>query len=169
MDAAPSRYTRYTTEDQQRALIILQENDGSYAATERATGIPATTIRSWVDGRVQSVPVNLAQEEKLKRAEQWDKLQDAGISRALEKVGDASAKDAALVAAIAADKAAMLRGEGTGSGTQVTVNVAPISISLTPADIEAARALLAGVRPLPPAQVAQALPPASGPENSATS
>jgi transposase-like protein len=143
-----SRQRRYTDEDAIQALAVLAEQGGNVAATSRATGIPEQTLRDWRDGNVYVPPPEVVAKRKRAQAETWDDLQSAGVARALEKLSSASARDAAVIAGIAADKAAQLRGEGPGSGPAVVVNVNAVSVSLTPDDIAAARALLANCAPL---------------------
>lgn len=111
METATRAWTRYSTEQQAAALAVLAENGDNAAAASRETGIPETTIKEWRAARTSLPPANLVAEMKAQRADQWDKLQDAGIARALEKLPEANARDAAIIAGIAVDKAALLRGE----------------------------------------------------------
>lgn len=109
----PKQWTRYSTEEQASALATLAENDGNIAATSRATGIPPQTLRQWRDAVVSVPSPDLVEQQKLTRAARWDEVADAGLDQALEKLPEASARDAAVIAGIATDKALLLRGQPT--------------------------------------------------------
>jgi len=154
MDTPRRKHRRYSDADQAEALAALDANGGNVVATARATGIPRTTIQAWKDGSIHPPPAELRQQKKLALADSLDRLAKKMFAQAQRKVKDMSGRDAVIAGAVLLDKSAMLRGE-TGKGAveaNVTVNVNPPSLTLTPADIEAAKELLAGVRQLPTAR-----------------
>ncbi len=108
----PSRQRRYSTDEQAAALVALAENGGNVEGTAAATGIPASTIRHWRDADVKPPPASLVAQEKLRRAANWDRVQDMAVEQVLTRLPEASARDAAVVAGIAVDKAVLLRGDG---------------------------------------------------------
>lgn len=149
---------RYGNHEQAAALAVLAECGGNAAEASRATGIPEQTLRDWGHGSIRPADPNLVAEMRAKRAEKWDALQDAGVAKSLEKLEDSNAYHCALIAAIATDKAALLRGEATSISASVEV-----SVTLTPADLDAARQLLAQLpsAPSPPALLLTPAPPAN--------
>ena len=106
-------WTRYSAEEQAAALAALAENNGNVDKTAAQLGIPHSTLRTWRDATVAVPDANIVTQQKLIRAVKWDQVQDMGVERALEALPTASARDAAVVAGIAVDKAALLRGEAT--------------------------------------------------------
>jgi transposase-like protein len=108
-----SRQRRYTDEEAAQTLVLLAENGGNVAKTARDTGIPEQTIRHWRDGTIYVPPPEVVEQMKLARAAGWDVVQADAVAQTLEKLPEASAYQAALIGAIAVDKAALLRGEAT--------------------------------------------------------
>jgi hypothetical protein len=112
--APDQHWTRYTPEQVTATLVTLAEHRGNVRATARTTGIPASTIRMWRDG--QCDPNNLPSAEtvqlaKATRAVRWNRVTEAALDVVEDTVDDLSAYQAALVAGIAEDKAALLRGD----------------------------------------------------------
>lgn len=155
-----SRQRRYTDADVAEALAILAEHGGNAAAASRTTGIPEATIKDWRNGVVSAPPPEAVAAKRAERAARWDALQEAGVAQALTQLPNASARDAAVVAGIAVDKAALLRGESTTGAPGIHVH---LSISLTASDVAAATALLTDQLPTltecPTAPLPQLLPP----------
>jgi hypothetical protein len=108
---------RYTDAEQAQALAILTENNGNCAVTSRVTGIPERTIRSWKTGQIRPVEgtdrQELAVKERAERAERWGNVLDQALDVVEEKLPEASARDAAVIAGIASEKHLLLRGEAT--------------------------------------------------------
>jgi hypothetical protein len=129
---------RYTDDEIAEALSVLAETHGDAREAARITDIPESTIRAWADGKHRAITQELALAKRVQRAAAWDALQEAGVAQALAQLPNANARDAAVVAGIAVDKAALLRGEPGQVST-----VLHVSISLTASDVAAARSLLA--------------------------
>jgi transposase-like protein len=112
-DSPTRKRQRYTDQQQAEALALVQANGGDTAATSAATGIPEATLRAWRDGERRPPVVQLCSEKKEALAEQFEALAERAVQVADAKVESASARDAAVIAGIATDKALLLRGEAT--------------------------------------------------------
>ena len=121
----------YSDRERGEALAALEANRGNVKATAEALGIPGQTLRQWHQGERHALDkmrgldtdreVREAAERdpalrdalKSKLADGFEALAAKAIGVAHDKVEDASAYQAALIAAIATDKALLLRGEAT--------------------------------------------------------
>jgi transposase-like protein len=115
----------YSAEEKAAALVTLRENAGNLSATAKQIGIPYHTLRCWSIGvGVSSAVIEHQHAKKADRAARWDAVQDAYVDRLLNEnvVGSTPANQAATVAAIAVDKAQLLRGLPTEI-VQVTVRI----------------------------------------------
>jgi len=92
--------------DQQRMqVVVLYAISGNAKKVAKATGIPRTTIvgwkgQDWWQDAVTSVRSEKADEHRAKYSELVDKAQQV----ALEKLPEASARDAMIIAATGTDK-----------------------------------------------------------------
>ncbi len=96
--------SKYT--DQQRMeVVVLYAISGNAKKVAKATGIPRTTIVGWKKAEwwqdaVTSIRSEKADEHRAKYSELVDKAQQV----ALEKLPEASARDAMIIAATGTDK-----------------------------------------------------------------
>ena len=93
------------SDDQRMEVAILYAISGNAKKVAKATGIPRTTIVSWKkadwwDDAVATVRSEKADEHRAKYSELVDKAQQV----ALEKLPEASAAQASIIAATATDK-----------------------------------------------------------------
>ena len=113
----------YTDEDRERARIIWEMNGKQIRATARDAGIPLGTVQAWIpvweNPPLAPVEVYEAVYETIrtdKKAEiistAWD-LAKAAFAHSHANLPGTSAKDAAVIAGIAIDKAQLLSGEPT--------------------------------------------------------
>ena len=96
--------SKYTDEDRMNA-VVLYATKGTGSAVSRETGIPETTISlwrksDWWEGAIAEV----RSEKQDVYIAQYDKLITEGNTIALEKLPEASARDAMIIAATANDK-----------------------------------------------------------------
>lgn len=144
-----SRKRAYTDEDRERARVAWETNGHSIRATARETMIPLATIQSWIVAWEKPAPIVAPEAVQIayetirtdKKAEvialAWD-VAKAAFQQAIDRLPDASAKDAATVAGIAVDKAQLLSG-----GATERVDVRAILSSLPEPARQAVVALLA--------------------------
>lgn len=114
----------YTDEDRERARVVWEMSGGNINATARETSIPIGTIFGWVTTWKLPPPVAAPEAIQIafehirmdKKAEiisvAWD-LARAAFDHSKEHLPGTSAKDAAVIAGIAIDKAQLLSGEPT--------------------------------------------------------
>jgi transposase-like protein len=149
------RQRRYTDAEQAEAMAALVANAGNCARTAQETGIPERTIRSWKRGEARPTDTPDRQELAAVKREQLTrgvrKLTNRILRKVLKVAGDdspVSLRDGMVALGIAVDKLDALENPQHG-GAAIIVNVNPRSITLTAADVEAAKQLLAGVRAAP--------------------
>ena len=115
------RGSKYTDEQRMEAAVLYAAK-GSMAAVERELGIPNQTLSNlkkadWWDEAVGQVRGEKAEEHRARYSELVDKAQQ----QALDKLPDASARDAMLIAAIGTDKIRLSDGMPTSiSSTENT-------------------------------------------------
>ncbi len=93
------------SDDQRMEVAILYAISGNAKKVAKATGIPRTTIVSWKkadwwDDAVTAIRSEKADEHRAK----YSKLVDKAQRVALEKLPEASARDALIIAATSTDK-----------------------------------------------------------------
>lgn len=115
----------YTDADREAVRVSLTMNGGNLRAASRSTGIPFSTIKTWHDKPepegIEALPpaVIEAASEQIRAGKKgeviaaaWD-VAKAAFLRAQDALPKASARDAAIVAGIAVDKAQLLAGDAT--------------------------------------------------------
>jgi uncharacterized protein YbjT (DUF2867 family) len=106
-----ARGKKRSPEEVERGLAALAEH-GSSEGAARATGIPASTLRTW---KLQQ-PDEFDELRREKRSglvgQVWEAAGEA-LKQVLSKVGEASPKDAAVIFGIVVDKGLLLGGEPT--------------------------------------------------------
>ena len=144
MNAKPTIRRRiYTDQEQADALAALQANGGNVNRTAAALGIPEPTLRMWASGTRRPFDRALYEQSKTALADRFEAIISQAIGVVQEKLPDASAAQAAVIAAIATDKMLLLRRDGD-EGHTVSAT-ATESAALSPDALAAARVLLAQV------------------------
>jgi len=103
----------YTDVDKHELLIEVAKRDGSTTRAARATGVPQRTLARWWDALTEDERCDFIVEAKKRQEAYWQRLHDACLQVALEKVKDMSARDALVGAGISFDKLAVIRGTPT--------------------------------------------------------
>jgi transposase-like protein len=104
---------KYSDQQRAAALAALDANGGDARKTAKQTGIPYTTLREWVAGRVHEAVTELRNEKKQSLAARLEDLAHTVLDLLPDKLEQASAKDAAVTLGIAVEKAQLLKGEPT--------------------------------------------------------
>ena len=100
----------YSPEDVERGIQALAEHGGNAAAASRQTGIPATTLRGWKTQFVDEF-VEVRREKRTDFIDEvWAAAKEA-VKQAKDKLKEATAKEAAIIAGIFIDKALVMGGE----------------------------------------------------------
>ena len=130
----------YTAEQRAQALAALEMNGGQLRRTAAECGIPVGTLSLWRDTRPEC---SADAERKPDYVDLFDGLLRAAVARSIAGLPAAPAKDAAVVAGIAADK--LLDFRDGRRGTQVNIDARSQHLAL-PASltIEELKALAAG-------------------------
>ena len=96
--------SKYTDDDRMKAVVTYAVM-GSGAAVSRETGIPERTILDWRKSDwFNTALAEVRAEKQDEYIAQYDKLITEGTRIALDKLPDASARDAMIIAATANDK-----------------------------------------------------------------
>lgn len=109
---------QYSDQDIAEALTVLQANEGNISRTARQLDVPEATLRYW--NEVKAVAIGADRIREL-RARKTEGLAEAFHDLAWECIGSvtkekldrASLKDTSIAAAVATDKARLLKGEPT--------------------------------------------------------
>jgi transposase-like protein len=100
--------------DKATTLAVLAANAGNLTKTARQVGIPKATILHWRNGqRVNPDTLRKADQKKRDMADMFEELARAALPVALKDLPNASASQATTIAAIAIDKARLLREQPT--------------------------------------------------------
>lgn len=111
----------YSDADRATALAVYDSTEGSDHRLRRAArdaGVPFTTLRRWVEGRENAAPAELRTEKQEALADAFERVARRALAYA-ETIMDGVEPDGRLLqpsitgAAIATDKAQLLRGEAT--------------------------------------------------------
>jgi len=133
----------YSPEERATALAQLDAHHGNVKATARAIGIPFSSLKRIIeaadgdterDVRVRS----LRAEKRSQLADVFDDITWNAARQVLDRIGDASARDAAVVMGISTEKALLLRGQPT------VIHGDNRLAALSPDQRRALRAILAG-------------------------
>jgi transposase-like protein len=107
---------KWPEERKAEVLAALVAAEGNVAAVSRASGIAESTIRYWAsraEGEVGEELRKLRDSRADSLADKFETLAEELLGIAHKNREKASTKDAVLAAAIAVDKARLLRGEAT--------------------------------------------------------
>ncbi len=100
---------QYTTEQKIEAATIYAMH-GTQQAVMKTLKIPQQTISDWMRQEWwHDFQGKYRDELREKHIARYDQLADAAIEKSLEKIDEASAKDAVTIAAIATDKSRLLQ------------------------------------------------------------
>lgn len=137
----------YSDEDKAKALALLAQMGGNAALVSYVSGISPRAIKRWADGEHVSPEVfAVAENKKAALADAWHDLMVRGLGVASGRVEDCTAAQACTIAAIAADKMLLLRGDPTAIEDHrhtVTVDQAERLARLSPEERDQLEALLA--------------------------
>lgn len=106
MTASGSKY-----DDQTRHMAAIHYASlGVFSRVSEQTNIPDSTLRHWSkqDWWVEAV-TELREENKEKRIAQYDEIMDAAKEQVMDRLPDASARDAMIIMATAQDKGRILQ------------------------------------------------------------
>src|SRR4051812_38405950 len=106
--------THWPLERRAEVLALLIANEGHVLATARQSGVPESTIRTWInraEGEQKEELLRLRAVKQSALADQFEQLAEAAVAMSAEKIaaGQVSARDAAVTAGIAVDKMLLLR------------------------------------------------------------
>jgi len=115
----------YTDEEKAKALALLHANAGNQNRTARTLGIPRLPLCRWAQGQASDGknPEELAALRQRKRDELslgFRQIAEKALALLPGKLATASAKDLAVIAAIACDKVLLLSGEATSRSETVS-------------------------------------------------
>ena len=97
-------------------LLALEANGGNLLRTSKETGVPIKTIQQWRDGLgINPDVVDLSNEQKPDLADRYDQIAHQALDLAPDKITEANFSQLMTGAAIATDKARLLRGESTSN------------------------------------------------------
>jgi len=101
-------------DEQRKEAAVLYAVKGTYSQVARQTGIPKQTLRDWgqKDWWLDQIAQVRSENDELFKA-RYSQLIDEGTRIALEKLPEASAKEAAVIAAVAQDKLRLLMNQPT--------------------------------------------------------
>ena len=115
----------YSDTEKATALALLDANDGNLSSTQRATGVPRSTLREWRDGRHNGEVADIRREKKVELAGLYEQFQrdvfEHGVTE--EKIKATPLKDLMTACGIAADKMIALRGQTQPDAPQANVFV----------------------------------------------
>ena len=148
MSANPPR-RRYTNNERANAVAAVAVGGGSVHGTAKKLGIPETSLRQWHKGQRCRQVLPLSEQKRLELADRFEEVIHQAVEVVVEKLSEASAAQAAVIAGIACDKMLLLRREGAvaasergGDGHTMNSDVNATSLSLSASAIAAARVLL---------------------------
>ena len=102
------------TQDKKNEACLMYAIKGSLAVIERELDIPQSTVHGWKE---QDWWIELIEEVRSQKADlhvaRYHELTELALDQAIAKIGDADARSAATVAAIATDKARLLLNQPT--------------------------------------------------------
>ncbi len=107
----------YTEQDKIHALSAVAASGGNISRAARACGIPRKTVDQWSKGisgvkSIENLPEKVSV-NNITLADKFEALAHAFCDAAPGKLGDAKLQNVMVSAAIAVDKAALLRGQPT--------------------------------------------------------
>lgn len=106
----------YSDAERAESLAALSANGGNVSLTAGQLGIPRTTLVHWAGADASKLPAEVVELRRTKHEElaaRFEKLAELAIDIAEQKVRDLDGKAAVITAAVATDKALLLRGEAT--------------------------------------------------------
>lgn len=103
----------YSDADRANGLAMLDANAGNVSRTSRAIGIPRATLQAWIADRDRAAPPDLRHEQTATLADLFEREAHAALERAGMVRDDARYQQLMTGAAIATDKAQLLRGGAT--------------------------------------------------------
>lgn len=116
------RGSKYTDEQRMEAAVLYAAK-GNMSIVARDTDIPRTTLIGWKNDSDwwDTVVAKVRHEKADEQRARYSELVDAAQEQALEKLPDASAKDAMIIAAVGTDKIRLSDGMPTSiSSTENT-------------------------------------------------
>ncbi|MFL5340904.1 MAG: transposase [Gemmataceae bacterium] len=123
---------RYTDEEKATALAALAANGGNVDRTARELSIPRKTLERWARGGVHPQVAQSGQEKRLPLVDVFEDIARRSLGCVTdEKLKNTDAQKLVTTAAIATDKAQLLRGQPT----RITEDVS----KLTDAELDAER------------------------------
>lgn len=118
----PPRDRREYTADLVREVITLAQSIGIRPAAEQM-GVPVSTVHKWVSGQARQESLAEADASRGSMADALERIAWLILDALPEKIEKANLQQAATSAAIAIDKARLLRGEPSSITSTVTNGV----------------------------------------------
>ncbi len=117
------RWTQYTDEEKAMAVLMLEasgypKRDGALAHTQRETGIPESTLRTWYNGTHGAPPAKLYAEKKNDLLSKLRLAADKLVDHLIDVADTGDVKETATSLGIVADKIQILSGESTSNVNQ---------------------------------------------------
>ena len=139
----------YSEDDKSTTLAFLEANRGNVRATARQTGISRNTIQYWATGG--GINAQVAEVSAIKKgnlAALWEAEAQAALKQAtlIRQSGDTTYRDVITAAAIATDKARLLRGSITLDEAQELMAEILASVERNVTDSEALRKIASDIR-----------------------
>lgn len=138
--------TRYSDDEKAAALALLEQSGGNTAIVSYLTGISQRQVQRFANGeQISDRAYELVADKKAALSDCWHELLIKGLAVAHRNIEDCTAAQACTIAAIAADKMLLLRGDPTEIHEQrvITADQAARLSALTPEERDQLEALLA--------------------------
>ena len=140
----------YSDEQKATALAVLASNGGNVDRTARELGMPRKTLDRWAKGGVHPDVARSGQEKRRPLAELFEDIARRSLGYVTdEKLKTADPQKLVTIAAIATDKAQLLRGQPT-SITEDVSQLSDAAIAAELASMEQAEAAAATGTTAPP-------------------
>lgn len=113
---------RYTDEQIADALAVLKAHGGNIARAADAIGCSRATLKRWAAGKgwAQGDAIEkLAPAAEMRAADLWDKMMRQCLSKAFERVDEATFAQLITAAGVSADKLSLLTGKPTGNNAVI--------------------------------------------------
>jgi len=148
-----ARLTEYTDDDRARAVALFQANGGNAKRTAQLLGVSRSTLRGWIGkirtervasttGVARMPPAELVQDRSLELGNRFEDVAVLALGEGMEEaILKSSAKDRAVVAGIATEKAQLLKGRPTNRNETLSVQLVA-SVALHDAGDRALTALI---------------------------
>ena len=105
----PTNGSKYTNDIRTEAAVLFATK-GTAAAVSRAMGIPETTLCAWrKEEWWERIVEEVRSQNKDKRIAQYEQIMDQAHEMVIDKLPEASARDAMIIMATAQDKGRILQ------------------------------------------------------------